>query len=167
MSDPFTIIGTTASLVQLVHAVAKGLLTLRNAVKAVRDVQDKIHTLSNQIEQINPPIVFIQAYIKARPADIGSELFVVIDDVTKSCHACLEKFQSQIPVAPKTGRSHQKLDAAIRIWINNNDLEETRRHIDGYIQNLSLIMAVLNLYVAHHGTADTYSDANTYLVGSK
>lgn len=155
MTDPFTIIGTTASLVQLVQAVAKGLLTLRNAAKAVRDVQDKIQTLSNQIQQIHHPIVSIQSYIKARPTDIGYELYVVIDDVTKSCHACLEKFHSQLPLPPKAGRSHQKLDAAIRIWINDNDLEETRRHIDGYMQNLSLIMAVLNLYVARRGTGDT------------
>lgn len=155
MTDPITVIGTAASLVQLVQAVAKGLLNLRNAVKAVRDVQDKIQALSNQIQQISHPIVFIHSYIKARPADIGCELLVVIDDVTTNCYACLEKFQSQLPMPPKAGRSHQKIDAAIRIWINNKELEETRRHIDGYAQNLSLIMAVLNLCVVYPRPADT------------
>lgn len=154
MTDPFTIIGTAASLVQLVQGVAKGLLNLRNAIKAVKDVHDKIQALSNQIQQITHPIVFIQTYMKTRPADIGYELFIVIDNVTKSCHACLEKFQSRLPVPPKAGRSHHKIDAAIRIWINNHDLEETRRHIDGYVQNLSLIMAVLNLCVSLLGTFD-------------
>lgn len=148
MADPFTIIGTAASLVQLVQAVAKGLLNLRNAVKSIKDVHDKIQALSNQIQQITHPILSIQSYIKNRPADIGYELFVVIDDVTQSCHACLKKFQSHLPAPPKSGRSHQKIDAAIRIWINNHDLEETRRHIGGYVQNLGLIMAVLNLCVA-------------------
>lgn len=167
MPDPLTIIGAAASLVQLVQAIAKGLLNLRNAVKAIKDVHDKIQALSTQIEQITQPIVFIQSYMKIRPVDIGYELFLVIDNVTTSCRTCLEKFQSQIPAPPKTGRSHHKIVAAIRTWINNHDLEETRRHIDGYVQNLTLIMAVLNLCVARLRILTPCSGANSFQVQSR
>ncbi|KAJ4392288.1 hypothetical protein N0V93_005913 [Gnomoniopsis smithogilvyi] len=129
MTDPITVIGATTNIIQLVQVISNGLLTLRNAVKATRDVYDEVQAILNRIEQLRNPILAIQQYIKSRPTDDDSELNIVLAKVTTSCLLSLEIIQSKLP---KVGRSHQKVGAAIRLWINDRDIQQARRHVDGF-----------------------------------
>lgn len=147
MADPLTAIGAAASILQLVQIISKGLVTLRNAVIATKDVYDKISAVLNQVEQLSHPISLIQQYVESRPADIEHKLRIVISNVTTSCVASLETIRSKLPEPSKFGRSRHKLHAAIKVWRHDQELEQASRQVDGYLQNLTLILAVLNMCV--------------------
>lgn len=142
MVDPLTVVGVTSSIIQMVQAISSGLLALKNAVRATRDVHNEIQVMVDQVEQLKSPILAIQQYIERRPTDDESELSIVIARVTTNCLGSLETIQSKLP---RVGKRHQRLRAAIRKWINDRDIQQAKRHLDGYLQNLGLILPLLNL----------------------
>ncbi|KAJ4419073.1 hypothetical protein N0V82_005196 [Gnomoniopsis sp. IMI 355080] len=143
MVDPLTGVGVTSSIIQLVQAISCGLLALRNAVRATKDVHNEIQVMLEQLEQLKSPVLAIQQYIERQPTNDESELNIVIARVTTNCLGSLETIQAKLP---KVGRRHQRLAAAIKKWINERDIQQAKRHVDGYLQNLGLILPLLNLF---------------------
>lgn len=143
------IIGTAASLLQLVGTLSQGLTTLRNACVAVRDVHKRIEDILDRVNKLQAPVQSLHEYIQSRAPTIESELPLhdVIRDVTKSCLASLRMIQGKLPALSS---SKKKVVTAIKLWIHDRDIEQARKHIDGSLESLQMMMTVLHLYVAYH-----------------
>lgn len=141
------IIGTAASILQLVGSLAKGLEVIRNTYVAIRDVHKRVEELQNNVSQVGLLILAIQKYIESgRLAKFDSELQFhdVISDVTKCCLTSLKTIQKGLPALP--GPTDRAI-TAIKLWMQNEENEQARKHIQGALQNLELILDLLQLYV--------------------
>lgn len=135
------IIGTAAAILQLVGLLSQELLTLRNTYIAIRDIKNKVGEIYEIVHSLEIPILFIQQYIQSRP---DFELREITQDVTASCYKSLRIIQEKLP-APSG--SAQRINIAIKMWMQDRDIEQARKHISSSLQSLMLIMQVLHMYV--------------------
>lgn len=140
------LIGGTAAVLQLVGTVSRSLGVLRDAHAAVKDVKKRIQETLDRVNNLETSIRFIKQYLELQPGQIEPDLQDVIRYVTTSCEESLTMIQNKLCVASGT---RQRINAAVRLWIQDPDLEKAKKHIDGALQTLGLVLQVLHLYVGN------------------
>lgn len=142
MAEAIAAIGLTASILQLVGFLSKGLIKLQNAYAATRDVKKRIDEMLSDVTSLAAPITHIRQYLQSQSAGIPADLHDVIRDVTASCLVSLRNIQEKLPVVDTSTR---RIEAAVRMWMQDRVLEQARRHIDGSLQNLRLILQIVQM----------------------
>lgn len=146
MTDPVSVIGAAASILQLVGSFSHGLKTLRNAVAAIRDIDATLEKMETKMQLLKTPMSVINSYIVSRaanPNELDFELHDIVLKLTRSCYTALNSLEAKLPAVSRSTRT--QVAAAAKLWINGRDFEQATKEIDGHIQNLTFIVNLLNL----------------------
>lgn len=142
MVDPFTVVGSIASIFQIVGSLTIGLRSLRDTVKAVKGATTVVKHVEDKVQRTEYYFRLVDDIMKQRPSGIPDEVELqrVVQDLTANCLVSLNVLQERLPK-----RNAQNIVQAFRLWVDDGDIKQALKHIDEYTNYSSLLLQALNL----------------------
>lgn len=143
MVDPLTVVGSIASIFQIVGNLSIGLRSLRDTVKAVKGAPTVVKHVEDRVQRTAYYFKFVDDIMKQRPSGIPDEVELqrVVQDLTANCLVSLGVLQERLPK-----RNAQNIVQAFRLWVDDGDIKQALKHIDEYTNYSSLLLQALNLF---------------------
>lgn len=142
MTDPLTIIGSIASIFQLVRSLSEGLRSLRDTVIAIRGAPTVVKHIDDKVQRIAYYFRLVDDIMKQRPSGIPDEFELqrVVQDLTSNCLSSLSVLQERLP-----NRNAQNIVQAFHLWVDDRDIKQALKNIDEYTNYSSLLLQTINL----------------------
>jgi hypothetical protein len=144
MADALTIIGTAASVVQIVEVLAKTLSRLSELNERWRQADCTFINLIAQLSALKAALNKIQEWMDADIDETHHQLVMDLGLSIECCRVLIDKMDSEVSGLHRSADNGLNSQGKIKLMIKNGKLEELQKMVERQTNALTLLLTVCN-----------------------
>lgn len=147
MADPFSIIGTVASVGNIIELLGKSINTIRELQTKWQDADLISLSLASQMGVLRAALIKIQDWIEADPSEAHHQLIMDLDSSLLCCKTLVGKIDGQLSTLQQNSSDGSLATASkIKLILGSHDIEGLQKMIERQTNTLTLLLTACTWY---------------------